>query len=112
MNLSAKSVKSIATIDLKENEEAFLKLSKKYGWAIEGYSAKVLDQVEGILNPSEVVKKYVGTRSVGEAACLHSTKSKRLLLPKQKFQLEKGGKNMTISIARIPFLKRGEHGYS
>ncbi|MDC0254716.1 cobalamin biosynthesis protein [Bacteriovoracales bacterium] len=112
MNLSVKSVKAIATIDLKENEEAFLKLKKKYGWIIEGYPAKVLDQVEGVLNPSDVVKKYVGTRSVGEAACLHFTKSKMLLLPKQKFQLEKGGKNMTISIARIPFLKRGEHGHS
>ncbi|MCM8533665.1 MAG: cobalamin biosynthesis protein, partial [Lentisphaeraceae bacterium] len=61
--LSIKSVKAISSIDKKADEVAFLELSKKYNWPFITYTAEELDVVEGIENPSEVVKKYVGTRS-------------------------------------------------
>ncbi len=110
--LNVKSVESIASIDLKSNEPAFLEICKKYNWGFNTYAANILDKVEGIENPSATVKKYVGTKSVGEAACLYATKTKKLVLPKKKFNLVEGGLNMTISIARHNYESRIKNGNS
>lgn len=99
--LSLKSVSAIATIDVKKNESALLELSKKYNWKLHTFTAEELDEVEGIENPSETVKKYVGTRSVGEAACLLLAETNKLLMPKTKFKLTDDGKNMTLAVARV-----------
>jgi cobalt-precorrin 5A hydrolase len=106
--LALQSVKEIATIDLKKNEPGFIELSKKYNWEIKSFGAEELDKVEGIENPSEIVKKYVGTKSVGEASALLCSGASKLLLPKQKFSLSSEGKNLTMAVARIPFHIRKE----
>lgn len=105
-NLSLKSVHSLATVDLKKEEPAFLEISKKYQWPLVTFPADILDSVPGIENPSETVKKYVGTRSVSEAACLLAASSKKLLMPKRKFCFDEKGKNMTMAIARLEFERR------
>ncbi|MFZ8932472.1 MAG: cobalt-precorrin 5A hydrolase [Bacteriovoracaceae bacterium] len=105
-NISPKSVKALATIDVKKDEPALLKLKEEFGWKLITYPANQLDNVAGIENPSDVVKKYVGTKSVGEAACLLAADAKKLLMPKQKFNLETGGKNMTLAMAKIEHLPR------
>lgn len=105
--LSSKSVKGVASIDKKADEPALVALAKKYNWPFEVYPAEELDVVKGIENPSETVKKYVGTRSVAEAASLLRANTSFLLMPKKSFNMQKGGKNMTCAIARIPFAKRG-----
>jgi len=104
--LSVKSVKAIASIDKKADETAFIELSEKYSWPFQTYPPEELDVVEGVENPSEVVKKYVGTRSVAEAACLLNSGASKLLMPKKAFKETEDGKNMTVAIARIPFEKR------
>lgn len=106
--LSVKSVRNIASIDKKADEQALLQLSHKYDWRFDVYPAEQLDAVEGIQNPSETVKKYVGTRSVAEAACLLSAGTNRLLMAKQAYRATEGSRNMTCAIARIPFEKRRE----
>lgn len=106
--LSIHSVKAIASIDKKADEAALLALSSKYDWPFHVYSADELDRVEGIENPSETVKKYVGTRSVAEAACLLAAGASRLLMPKRAYRIEEAGRSMTCAIARIPFEKREE----
>ncbi len=106
--ISPKSVRALSTIDLKKDEPALVELSKEFNWPIEVYKAKELDQVEGIENPSDVVKKYVGTRSVGEAACLLKAGAKKLLMPKKKFSLSEEGKNMTLAMARMEHPSREE----
>ncbi|MCH2205443.1 MAG: cobalamin biosynthesis protein [Lentisphaerales bacterium] len=105
--LSIKSVKAVCSVNKKADEKALLELSEKNNWPFVTYTPEELDVVEGIENPSEVVKKYVGTRSVAEAACLLQAGAKKLVMPKKAFQLEEGGKNMTMAIARIPFKSRG-----
>ena len=104
--LDIKCVKSIATIDLKANEKAFVEICDKYKWDFITYRAELLDKVVGIENPSDTVKKYVGTRSVGEAASLLAAKTNKLLVSKKKFNLKKDGFNMTFSAARLNFEKR------
>ena len=105
-NLSAKSIKAFTSVDKKADEVALIELAKKYEVPFITYPAEELDVVEGIENPSDVVKKHVGTRSVAEAACLLNSGATKLLMPKTAFKLEEDGKNMTCAIARIPFDKR------
>ena len=104
--LSIKSIKAIATVSLKANEKGLLALCEKYDWQLIDYTPEELDQVEGIENPSEVVKKYIGTRTVAEGAALKLSASASLLVPKQKYKEDADGKNMTLAICRIPFAKR------
>lgn len=108
--LSAKSVKTIATITKKADETAFLELSAKRGWPIQVYTAEELDAVVGVENPSDTVQRFVGTRGVAEPAALKSSGASRLLVPKQIYTEPDAGRSMTIAIARIPFAKRAEEG--
>ncbi len=98
--LSKASVCALATIDLKAEEPAFLELSRRETWPLLTYPAAELDRVEGIENPSEVVKKYVGTRSVGEAACLLAAGASRLLHPKRSYTEAGAERSMTLAVAR------------
>lgn len=104
--LSLSSVRSIATIDVKSDEAAFLSLRDTLGWPLAVHSAADLDGVLGIENPSEMVKRHVGTRGVAEPAALRSAGATALLVPKEVYTEPGVGRSMTIAVARIPFAKR------
>lgn len=104
--LSAKSVKALATIDRKADEAALLALSERRGWPLVTFTAEELDATEGIENPSETVKKYVGARGVAEPAALRAAGAARLLVPKRAYTEEGVGRSMTLAVARVPFAKR------
>ncbi len=95
------SVVSMATIDKKNDEVALLELSRKQNWPLQFYSAKQLSEVE-VPNPSEVVRKYVGTPAVSEAAAMLAANAgiEDLLLEKFKYCGE-DNKNATVSIVRL-----------
>jgi cobalt-precorrin 5A hydrolase len=101
--LALASVKTLATIDKKGDEPALLELSERCGWPLVLYPAEVLDVVPGIENPSEVVKRHVGTRAVAEPAALLAAGVERLLVPKQTYTEEGAGRSMTLAVARIAF---------
>ncbi len=105
-HLSPKSVKALATIDKKKGEPAILALAERFGWPLKIYTAEELDPVPGIENPSETVKRYVGTRGVAEPAALLCAGAKRLLVPKQAYTEPGAGRSMTLAVARVPFSKR------
>jgi cobalt-precorrin 5A hydrolase len=105
--LSRRSVKAIATIDRKRDEVAFLELSERFGWPLIAFSAEQLDAVPGIENPSEIVKRHVGSRGVAEPAALLAAGAGRLLVPKQSYTEPDAGRAMTLAVARIPFPTRG-----
>ena len=96
--LSMKSIKNLASIDLKNDEKGLLELAKKIDVSIDFYGKDQLEKVKNINNPSEIVKKHVGVKSVCEAAAILSAKTKQLIIPKQKT------KNVTIAIARTNFM--------
>lgn len=101
LNLTHEAVVATASIDKKSNEAGLLTVCDTYGWQTTWYSAEVLARVE-VPNPSELVLKYVGTPSVGEAAailCAGGSKDD-LIVEKQKY---KGidGKNVTVSVVRV-----------
>lgn len=105
-SLSPKAVKELATIDVKQDEPALLALSGRYGWPLRTYSPEQLDKVQGIQNPSEKVKQYVGSRGVSEPAALLAAGVEELLVPKQIYTEPGAGRSMTLAVARRAFAKR------
>jgi cobalt-precorrin 5A hydrolase len=109
VDLSHNSVKSLASIDKKNDEKALLALSKQYRWPMKFFSAAQLACIE-VPNPSEVVLKYMGTPAVAEAAALLAvslastlvvkTDMNNLIVEKHKY-CGADGKNATVSIARL-----------
>lgn len=102
------SIKEIASIDKKAKEPALLALSKKYDWPFRTFPAELLDATIGVENPSEIVKKYTGSRTVAEAASLRASGATALLLPKTAYKEADDRHNATFALARIPFQARRE----
>ena len=69
LGLSARSVRHIATADLKADEPGLLTAAATRGWPVVTFPASRLAAVP-VPNPSEVVRRAVGTPSVAEAAAL------------------------------------------
>ncbi|RFU64568.1 cobalamin biosynthesis protein CbiG [Peribacillus saganii] len=95
LQYSIKSVKGIATIALKKDEEGLLFLINKYGWDFSFYEPSELNGVD-IENPSETVYKYTGAYGVSQPAAILASGAKQPLLPKKK------SGNVTIAVALIP----------
>ncbi|SMF40084.1 cobalt-precorrin 5A hydrolase [Pseudobacteriovorax antillogorgiicola] len=104
--LSWKSIKGLATISIKADEPGLVELGKRYNWPLIAYEPKALDDMEGVENPSELVKKYTGSRTVAEGAALKRSGATSLLVSKQKYTEPNIAKNMTLAICRLPFDKR------
>lgn len=96
LRLSVKSVRNIATIDLKKDEEGLLALCAKYGWELVTYTPSELNTVR-LPNPSDTVFKYTGAYGVSEPSALLSSGAGHWLLEKKK------SGNMTLSIARVAY---------
>jgi cobalt-precorrin 5A hydrolase / precorrin-3B C17-methyltransferase len=97
-SLHPMSVRCVATVDLKADEEGILAVARERGWEVVTYPAGVLSTVE-VPNPSDVVRAEVGTPSVAEAAALHAARSYgrsgELVVEKRK------SANATVAIARL-----------
>jgi len=95
-------VKAVASIDLKADESGLLEAAMTHGWAIRFFSAAALAAIP-VPNPSETVRKYIGTPSVSEAAALLAAGADMSQLLIEKYKLRgPDGRNATISIARMP----------
>ncbi len=95
------AVALLASIDKKNDEVALLQLAAHHDWPLRFFSAQVLAQVV-VPNPSETVRKYMGTPAVAEAAALLAADAgiEDLLVEKHKHR-GVDGKNATVSIARM-----------
>ncbi|GED25632.1 cobalamin biosynthesis protein [Brevibacillus agri] len=98
LQFSLKSVKALATIELKKDEAGLLAVCEKYGWPFVWYSPQELNQVE-ISEPSETVFKFTGAYGVSEPAAKLYAGVDELVLTKKK------SGNVTISVALMPYQK-------
>ena len=96
-DLSPKSLKSLASIDLKSDEPGLLALAKDLDLPVRFFTKRELNSVETIQNPSTMVEKHIGVKSVCEAAAILGSNQGSLILPKQLTR------NVTVAVARIPF---------
>lgn len=93
LNLSLKSIKKIATVDVKKDEKSLIEISKEWDIPLEIISRERIKEVENLFEKSEFVIKTIGVGAVSEpCAFLASLKNGRFLLRKSK----KNG--MTLSI--------------
>ncbi|WP_433310808.1 precorrin-3B C(17)-methyltransferase [Micromonospora chersina] len=89
--LSPASLRCLASVDLKADEEGIRATAAAYGVPLETWPAAVLAAVD-VPHPSEVVRAAVGTPSVAEAAALHGGGA--LLVPKTASAMA------TVAVAR------------
>lgn len=98
-NLSLKSIKHFATVDLKADEKGIVETAKELGKELKIVSREEILTVEDMFRGSEFVKKEIGVKAVSEpCAYLTSSKDGKFIEIKAK----KDG--MTISIYEERFI--------
>jgi len=95
--LSFRSVRNLATIDMKRDEAGIIECAERFGWDIHFFGADRLNSVSGI-SPSPAVKRATGAAAVAEPAALLSAVADNLLAGKTKWK-----KDVTIAIAEARF---------
>jgi len=93
-NLSINSLKMIASIDIKNDEQGLLALGEDLDLPLVFFKKEELNTARGIENPSATVATHTGAKSVCEAAAILATNQGNLIVPKKK------SKNATVAIAR------------
>ncbi len=96
-HLALSSLRSLASIDVKSDENGLLSLAETLSLPLIFYNRQELNQVKDIKNPSAMVEKHVGVKSVCEAAAILAAGGGTLIVPKQTTP------NVTVAIARINF---------
>ncbi|NIM04367.1 MAG: cobalamin biosynthesis protein CbiG, partial [Armatimonadetes bacterium] len=74
-HLAIRSIRNIATIDLKKNEAGLLEFARTYGLPVEYFNKDALSKVQFPSAPSPTVLKHVGTAAVCEAAAILGSRS-------------------------------------
>ena len=95
LGLSLKSLAALASTEVKADEAGLLDLGRSLGVPILFYNKDALNSVKTIQNPSETVEKFLGVKSVCEAAAILASHNGKLVVPK----IKKG--NATLAVARI-----------
>ena len=91
--LSVNSLSSLATTDVKRDEKGLLQLSEALKVPIKFYGKEDLNSVKTIENPSKMVEKHLGVKSVCEAAAILAANNGKLIVPKKKNQ------DVTLAVA-------------
>ena len=102
-NLARQAIKSLASIDLKSDEQGLLEFSRRNRLPIEFFHRDRLNGVEGV-STSAVVLKATGARGVAEPAAVLASGGGRLLVKKMKWT------NVTVAIAEIQDPWKDSHG--
>lgn len=95
--VSVNSLSKIVSVDLKADEPGLLELARTLNVPIEFYTRDELDQVKTVPNPSSLVNKHIGIKSVCEAAAMLATGRTCLLIPKT------ASRTVTLALAVMPF---------
>ena len=99
--LDAPRVLILASVMQKRDEVAIQTLAAERGWPLCFYPAAELAEIP-VANPSETVRRIIGTPGVAEAAALRAAGAdlKDLLVEKQTY-CGADGKHATVAIARV-----------
>ncbi|MGH3232795.1 MAG: cobalamin biosynthesis protein, partial [Streptosporangiaceae bacterium] len=100
LGLCARSVRHIATVDAKADEPGLQAAAAGRGWQVVTFPASRLAAVP-VPNPSEVVRRAVGTPSVAEAAALIDPGAAALIDPGATLLAAKrASAHATVAVAR------------
>lgn len=93
--LSQKSIRNLATIDVKNDEEGLLNYAKKYDLTIDFFNKEELEPAKLVTPPSLHVIEAVGVGGVCEPAAMLSARASKLLVNKVK------SGNVTVAVAEV-----------
>ncbi len=93
-NLALQSVRSLASIDLKNDEPGLLDFARQKGFTIDYFDRDQLNGVDEV-STSAAVLKATGAKGVAEPAAILASGGGRLLVKKMKWP------NVTVAIAEI-----------
>lgn len=96
LQLSRKSIRNLASIDLKNDEPGLLRFAHDNGWRIEFFPGERINSLTNVAI-SFAALKAVGAIGVAEPAALLSARSNHLESRKRKW------KNVTMAVARAPY---------
>lgn len=103
-HISPLSVKCIATIALKENEDCIVSLCRKYGYELKIISQSDILKCGDIFEKSEFVEKITGVPSVAESSAYIASGYGKILCKKTKYS------GITFSLAQSEkFFRRNKH---
>lgn len=94
---SMNSLSKIVSVDLKSDEPGLLELARTLNVPIAFYTRDELDRVKTVPNPSSLVNKHIGVKSVCEAAAILATGRTCLLIPKT------ASRTVTLALSAISF---------
>jgi len=92
--LALQSVRCLASIDLKNDEQGLLEFAENKGYTITFYHRDQLNGVTGV-STSAAVLKAIGAKGVAEPAAVLAADGGRLLVKKMKWP------NVTVAIAEV-----------
>ena len=98
-NLSFRSIKKIATVDMKSSERGLISFVRKHHLEIEFFTSQQLNKVVCPTPPLRSSLKAIGSKGVCEPAALLGAGVKTLLFPKRK------SPNVTVAVAEIPLVR-------
>lgn len=81
-NIPIEAVKSVASIDLKKNEEGILGFCNKYNLPFNVYSSEQLENVKGEFTKSDFVKSITGVSNVCERSAVMESNNGQLIIRK------------------------------
>jgi cobalt-precorrin 5A hydrolase len=93
-NLALQSVRSLASIDLKNDEPGLLDFVSQNKFIIDFFDRDQLNCVDGV-STSSIVLKAIGAKGVAEPAAILASGGGRLIVKKMKWP------NVTVAIAEI-----------
>ncbi|NWH05292.1 cobalt-precorrin 5A hydrolase [Desulfobacter latus] len=102
---SVNSLSKIVSVDLKAEEPGLLELARALNVPIEFYTRDQLAQVKTVPNPSSLVNKHIGVKSVCEAAAMLATGRTCLLVPKT------ANRTVTLALSKTNEYIEGSGGY-
>ncbi|MBM9603676.1 cobalt-precorrin 5A hydrolase [Desulfopila inferna] len=97
LGFSTLSVRNLATIDVKNDEEGLLLFARKNGWSIDFFDRDTINTITNV-SRSDAALKAVGAIGVAEPASLLSADTNTLLSRKRKWR------NITMAVARADFM--------
>lgn len=102
MDIDLRSVLSMASIDLKKDEEGLLEFARQKEIPLYFYSTEELSKAEGSFTPSKFVAQTTGVENVCERAGFLLAKKQGMKSLEQCMVLPKSGKNgVTVAIMKI-----------
>ena len=106
-NIAVESIATLASVDIKAEEEAYRSIAEKWDWKFLTYPTEELRRIS-VANPSAVVQEKIGVEGVAESSAAIAAENKEWLVEKTKNSVS-SGKKFTYAISLISsYARKGE----